>query len=136
MRNISFALTTDQFMARTKTVTRRLGWAKLKPGDVLMACRKCMGLKPGEKIERLGKIRVVSARREQLRILTDYTEYGFAECLREGFDTGHECGWPSFFVEFFCRSHSGCTPETVVTRIEYEYLEPAGTQRDPLATPP
>lgn len=25
-RNISFALTTPQFIARTKTVTRRMGW--------------------------------------------------------------------------------------------------------------
>lgn len=58
-RNISFALTTEQIRNRTKTVTRRLGWKNLKVGQVLNACVKCMGLKPGEQIQRLGQIRVV-----------------------------------------------------------------------------
>ena len=35
MRRMSFALTTDQILSQTKTVTRRFGWEKLKPGDVL-----------------------------------------------------------------------------------------------------
>ncbi len=48
MRNISFSLTERQFMDKSKTVTRRLGWKFLKPGDRLMGCRKCMGLKPGD----------------------------------------------------------------------------------------
>jgi hypothetical protein len=121
-RNISFAMTTEQFKARTKTVTRRLGWANLGPGDVLMGCRKCMGLKPGQKIERLGKIRVKSVRREKLRAMTDDVDYGFRECRAEGFGDHADLCWPSYFVEFFCNSHKGCTPETVVTRIEYEYL--------------
>ena len=56
-RNMSFALTTEQFLNRTKTVTRRKGWRFLKPGDVVMGCKKCMGLKPGEQLERLGLIR-------------------------------------------------------------------------------
>ncbi len=47
MKNISFALTTKQFLDGSKTVTRRLGWANLKPGEILMACEKCMGLGPG-----------------------------------------------------------------------------------------
>ena len=42
-------LTKEQILARTKTVTRRLGWWFLKPGDVVWACEKCMGLKKGEK---------------------------------------------------------------------------------------
>jgi hypothetical protein len=121
MRNISFALTTEQFKA-TKTVTRRLGWLMLKPGDVLMACRKCQGLKPGQKIERLGTIRVVSVRREKLSAMTDDIDYGFAECALEGFPLPHPWGWPTYFVEMFCNSHKDCAPETVVTRIEYEYL--------------
>lgn len=118
MRNISFALTTEQFKARTKTVTRRLGWAKLGPGDVLMGCVKCMGLKPGQKIERLGKIRVVAVRREFLSDMLADSAYGRRECQREGFPRMRA----DEFIEMFCRSHSGCTPETVVTRIEYEYL--------------
>lgn len=65
-RNISFALTTEQFRNRTKTVTRRAGWKFLKAGDILNGCVKCMGLRPGEKIERLGQIRVVDVRRADI----------------------------------------------------------------------
>lgn len=65
MRNMSFALTTDQFLAGTKTVTRRLGWKFLKPGDRVMACEKCMGLRKGEKIRRLGEIEIVSVKRDR-----------------------------------------------------------------------
>jgi hypothetical protein len=53
MRNISFSLTEEQFLDGSKDITRRLGWANLKPGDRLMGCRKCMGLRPGESIVRL-----------------------------------------------------------------------------------
>lgn len=47
MRIMSFALTEQQLMDGTKTVTRRVGWANLKPGDRLTAVRKAMGLKKG-----------------------------------------------------------------------------------------
>lgn len=46
-RNMSFTLTIEQMRARTKTVTRRKGWAFLKPGDLVWAVVKGMGLKPG-----------------------------------------------------------------------------------------
>jgi hypothetical protein len=58
-RNMSFALTTDQIRNRTKTVTRRRGWANLKPGEEFWAVVKAMGLKPGEKIERIALLRCV-----------------------------------------------------------------------------
>lgn len=122
-RNISFALTTAQFKARTKTVTRRIGWLNLKVGDVLCGVKKSQGLKPGEKVERLGMIRIVSVRREPLRRLTEDVDYGFAETAREGFPTATALHWPSAFVSFFCASHKGCTPDSEVTRIEYEFIE-------------
>lgn len=59
-RNMSFMLTTEQIEARTKTVTRRMGFPDMTPAE---------------------------------------------------------------FVEFFCASHAGCTPETEVNRIEFEYLD-------------
>ena len=110
-RNISFAHTTPQFLARTKTVTRRSGWAWLEPGTVLMGCRKCRGLKPGEPLERLGRIRVVSVRREPLAAVTA------ADVVREGYPGMS----PAEFVRVYC-SQMGCAPDAVVTRIEYEYL--------------
>jgi hypothetical protein len=118
MRNISFSMTTEQFKARTKTVTRRLGWESVKAGDVLMACEKCQGLKKGEKIKPLGKIRVTDARRENLDYLLSSPAYGDAECGREGFP--HLS--PAEFIEMFCFANRPCEPHWRVTRIEYEYL--------------
>ena len=119
MRNISFALTTDQIRAGTKIVTRRMGWLNLAPGTLLQPVRKGMGLKPGEKIERLrGPIRVTSVRRESLRRMLDEPRYGQLDCFYEGFPDYT----PASFIDMFCRSHKGCTPDSVVTRIEFEYL--------------
>jgi len=111
-RNISFALTTEQFINRTKTVTRRLGWDFLKAGDVLCAVEKGMGLKKGEKVRRLGLIEVVSAWPEPLEAITaeDVVREGFPEMTSEN------------FVEFFCR-HNQVDPSTIVNRIEFKYLD-------------
>lgn len=123
MRNISFSLTTPQFRARTKTVTRRMGWQHIKAGDVLMGVEKGMGLKPGEQIVRLGAIRIIDVRGEPLRRMTDNIDYGFDECVKEGFGEHPTLCWPSAFVQFFCGTHKGCTPETVITRIAFEYVD-------------
>lgn len=110
-RGMSFALTTEQIRNRTKTVTRRLGWANLQAGTVLHACVKCMGLRPGEKVERIAQIRVIAVTREELQLCTD------SDAAREGFPemTGAE------FVAMFCR-HMRVRPDTIVTRIEFEYV--------------
>lgn len=122
MRNISFMLTKDQIVNRSKTVTRRLGWWKLKPGDVIRGVEKGMGLKAGEKVKPLATVRVVSVRPEPLKAMTDDADYGFIECELEGFGEHATLKFPSEFVSFFCNSHRGCTPETVINRIEFEYL--------------
>lgn len=124
-RNISFSMTTPQFLDGTKDVTRRLGWANLKAGDTLRAVKKCMGLKKGEKMEPLGMIRVVSARQELLERMTRDPEYGLAECRREGFPAMV----PSEFVEFFCRGHTGAFLLRTITRIEFEKID------DPMQSP-
>ena len=118
MRNMSFALTTAQMIAGTKTVTRRMGWKHLKAGELVQPVRKCMGLKPGEKIERLrGPIRIVSVRRENLWKMWLELEYGDEECRREGFPELT----PLDFIDMFCASHKGCTRGSEVTRIEFTY---------------
>jgi hypothetical protein len=114
MRNMSFMLTTQQILDRSKTVTRRVGWLSLKPGALLRAVEKGMGLKKGEHVVELGAIRVVDVRREPLcAMLAD-------DCAREGFPemTVDE------FVAMFCRTHKGCTPYTRITRIEFEHVDP------------
>lgn len=115
MRNMSFALTTDQIRERSKTVTRRLGWLCLRNGDLVQAVKKCMGLKPGQKLERLCVIRVVGVTRVPLCAITP------EDCAREGFPDMT----PAEFVGFFCRTHKGCTPDSIVTRIEFTYPQSA-----------
>jgi hypothetical protein len=109
--NISFHLTTPQFKARTKFVTRRLGWEKLVAGKILQAVEKGQGLKKGEKVKTLGNIIVLNVRREPLNAITK------EDVILEGFPdmTTDE------FIEFFCRANK-CEPDTEVTRIEFGYL--------------
>jgi len=122
VRNMSFALTTAQILDGTKDVTRRLGWVFLKPGDLIRPVRKCMGLRPGEKLDVLrDPLRIVDVRREPLQMMTDDIEYGFEEVRREGFAGHPEYHWPSTWVAMFCATHKGCTPATVITRIEFAY---------------
>lgn len=127
MRAMSFMLTTPQMRAETKTVTRRVGWTNLKPGDRIKAVEKGMGLKKGERQVVIGVIEVVSIRLEALEILPNSRmtslgpDYGDQECVKEGFPELS----PSEFVTMFCASHKGCTPETIVTRIEFKHVEGA-----------
>jgi hypothetical protein len=112
-RNISFSMTADKIRDRTKTVTRRLGWTFLKPGTVLNACVKCMGLRKGEKIERICQIKVVSVRREFLY------QIGLED------DGVAKEGYPEMRPIEFIRKFSdamNCHSRTRVTRIEFEYV--------------
>lgn len=118
MRNISFSLTTEKVWRKEKDVTRRLNWLKLKVGDQLQGCKKCMGLRKDEPLVYIHKIEVVSIKREPLRALIQDYAYGMAECRREGFPEMT----PEAFILFFCKSHKGCTVDTPLTRIEFKYL--------------
>lgn len=122
MRNISFSLTTPQFLAGTKDVTRRMGWTFLKVGDEICAIEKGQGLGKGGKVKRLGVIRVVNVRREPLNQICADLTYGYSECRREGFPPPHHESDPGNFVEFFCDTHRGCYPNKVITRIEFVKL--------------
>ena len=112
-RLMAVSLTEPQVRNRTKTVTRRAGWRMLRAGDQLTLCRKVMGRKAGEPLERITAVKVVSVRREALDAITA------ADVAAEGFPQ-----WtPAEFVAFFCRTHRGCHPGTEITRIEWRYLD-------------
>jgi hypothetical protein len=108
---MSVALTAAAVRARTKTVTRRAGWLMLQPGDQLTLCPKVRGRRAGEALERIVIVDVTSVRRERLDTITP------ADVVAEGFPDMT----PAEFVEFFCNSHQGVTPESEVTRIEWAY---------------
>lgn len=116
MRRMSFSLTTEQMHARTKDVTRRVGWANLAPGTELLAVEKAMGLKKGERAVAIGPIRVVSVRRERLDELVRPGAYGEEEMRREGFP-GLD---PQMFIIRYFLEH--IEPDQLVTRIEFEHL--------------
>ncbi len=109
--NISFFYTKTQVLNRTKTITRRLGWKNLKPGKVLDACEKCQGLKKGEKINKLCKIRVVDVRRERLHTITPN------DVILEGFPDMSVAKFVTMFM-----NNMRCKYNTFVNRIEFEYI--------------
>jgi hypothetical protein len=116
---MSFSMTPDAIRNRTKTVTRRQAWWHLKPGTLLCAVEKAQGLRKGEKVVRLGVIRVL---RVDWEPLDTFFEYGSEECAREGFPELT----PNGFIDMFCRAN-GFDPNLShlawVNRIEFEYVD-------------
>ena len=117
---MSVAFTEQAVRDRIKTVTRRKGWWEdkngrriLKPGDRITLCRKVMGRKPGEPLERICEVEVVSIRRESLAAI-DY-----AEVCCEGFP-GMQ---PSEFIRRYFEEAQGMSSADMVTRIEWRYLD-------------
>lgn len=109
---MSFALTTAQIRARTKTVTRRTGWTFLKPGDLVQPVVKAQGLKKGERVEKIGApVRIVAVDRVRLGSITPQDVH------REGFP-----GWTTReFVALFKSANPGTRVDSIVTRIQFEY---------------
>ena len=111
-QNMSFSMTTEQFRARTKDVTRRFAWWDLKPGDIVQGVEQRMGLKRGQKVKPLGLIEIVSTRLEPLNAITP------DDVVREGF-----ADWtPEQFVDMLVKHHR-VAPDATVNRIEYRYLD-------------
>ena len=77
-----------------------------------MAVEKCMGLKKGEKHKVLGRIEVVSVRKESLWDITN------EDVVKEGFPHMRR----GDFIDMF-RSAMRCEMTAVVTRIEFRKLE-------------
>ena len=70
-----------------------------------------MGLKKGEKVKKICLIRIVATRPEPLTALTQ------EECAKEGFPDMT----PQQFIKMFCELNR-CKLDTIVNRIEFEYL--------------
>lgn len=130
MRNMSFMLTTKQFLDGSKDVTRRTGWANLKAGDHFSAVEKSQGLKKGEKVNYLGQCICISNTEERLSDIISkpmrddsITPRGIGrrECEREGFPflSAKE------FVDMFCKEMK-CQPTAKVHRIVFERVHVNG----------
>lgn len=116
---MSFMLTIHGFRSRRKTVTRRLGWWELKPGDRVMGCEKCQGRRAGEPLVRMGEIEIVSAVTERLDALSTRP---IAEALEELRKEDFPNLTVPEFIDMFCGSHTGCRPHTEINRIEFRYV--------------
>jgi len=119
MRNMSFRFTMPQLLQGTKTVTRRLGWKFLKPGDWVCAVRQSRGLNRGQQVRRLGLLKVLWNDPVRLDSIT------VDDCAREGF--GHMK--PAEFVSYFC-DRMRCTPDQIVQRIEFEFYPYSGNEKE------
>jgi hypothetical protein len=116
MRLMSFALTTEQFQARTKTVTRRLGWDNLKVGELLCGVKKGQGIRKGGHVERLHVIQCVGHWRERLRRVR-IPSYGRDQLIAEGFPNLDAAA----FIKMFCK-HNHCTPDTWINVIQFRHF--------------
>lgn len=106
-RLMSVAMTADAVIERRKTVTRR---------------RKVQGRKPGEPLDRLAEVEVVSVRREPLALLVTCDPQEAAdEMEREGFPGMV----PWRFVNRYFIDAQHIYPEDEITRIEWRYLDGA-----------
>ena len=131
IKNMSFMLTTKQFVDGDKDVTRRLGWTTLQPGEHFSAVEKSQGLRKGEKVKYLGQCVCVSNTPEPLTEIIKRPVrpdqvfvggYGETEMSREGFPNLTAHG----FVEMFCL-HMKCTPKDTVNRIVFRRWNGNGT---------
>jgi hypothetical protein len=117
---MSVAYTEAAVRERRKTVTRRLGWLFAKPGDRITLCRKVMGRKRGEPLDRIAEVEIVSVGRERL------DDIGPGDIVREGFATS--AGYTADrerFIDLF--RNFGAGPGTIVTRIEWRYVDESAT---------
>lgn len=110
-RNMSFQKTKRQMYERTKFVTRRLGWAGLRPGEIINAAEQCQGLKRGSRITIICQIRILEVRSEQLSMMTK------AECVLEGFPEMEPVEFVKMFAEF-----NRCDENAPVNRIAFEFI--------------
>ena len=110
MRRMSFALTTPAVRARSKFVTRRVGWLFATAGTRVLAVDK-LRIKSAEL---LAVIEVVNVRREPLNAIESEGPNG---TRLEGLPDLT----PSEFVDMLCAA-GGMKPGDLVTRIEFKYV--------------
>jgi hypothetical protein len=128
---MSVSHTTQAVIERRKTVTRRLGWKFLKPGDRLTLCRKVQGRRRRdgtvEPLERLAEVEIANIAIMPLDL--SFISYP-GDIEREGvsveeWDRYRYDPWAPLdlaWIKWFAAT-MGCEPATQITRIEWRYLD-------------
>lgn len=151
---MSVTLTKQAVYDRVKTETRRTGWLFAAPGQTITLCEKVMGRKKGDPLVRICDVLIHTVKRERLDAICDrdVAAEGFSEadllpyhdpeferpphctcparpgermigCRRHGHFAQ---GWLSrAFVRYFVM-HMGVAPSTIVTVIQWRYLDGEG----------
>ena len=124
---MSVAFTEAAVRDRTKTVTRRKGWWEdkngrrmVKPGDRLTLCRKVMGRKNGEPLERVAEVEVIHVQRHALSDLLAADPQEAREEMRNEGVPGMD---PAEFIRRYFVEAQGMDVGDFVTRIEWRYLD-------------
>ncbi len=119
-RLMSVAFTEQAVRRREKIVTRRAGWwldrrgrRILRTGDRITLCRKVMGRRPGEPLERICDVEIVSVRREPLNQAGRGRELELEGCGQMTFT--------EFAAAYF--NPQGIAAGDLVTRIQWRYLD-------------
>ena len=133
---MSFSHTAEQIINRTKTVTRRLGWRMLRPGQRVWAVEKAMGLRKGEKVKRLALLEIVSVTREPVGDILARCYERPDEIAKEGFPDMGETTFLMLFAKInnlrgaivfdLTKNppHFGARWENLeITRIEFKYVD-------------
>ena len=110
--NVSFALTTQQILDETKTVTRRSGKRQYKAGQLIQAVNKAMGFKKGEHPVKLKLLEVTNVCYEPLDeiTVTDLKHEGFPDMTKRQ------------FIDMYCKANK-VTPNSIVQVIEFRYVK-------------
>lgn len=108
-RLMAVSATVPQVEARTKTVTRRVGWQFLHPGAQLVLVDR--NPRTGQPYRRLATVEVVSVARVPLWLIDE------RDVAREGFPAWH----PETFIRWYAKQFD-IDRHDPVTRIEWTYL--------------
>jgi hypothetical protein len=121
-----FSRTASQILDRSQTVTRRVGWRFLEPGDLVQAIEARPGSDGARAVRPLAVLRIRDVRVERLSRLISDPAYAEDELPREGFP----CWSRDEFVTTFCRTHRLKTVDVDITRLEFEHVAPDLTTND------
>lgn len=115
--NMAFSKTIVPMREFRKTVTRRYGWHKAKPAQIVMAIEKGQGIAKGERVVPICEIQLLTPRWERADLMVTDLEYGERECVLEGFPELS----PKEFVEMLCDFNKK-RPDELVHRLEFRHL--------------
>lgn len=117
MSNMAFSKSIQAMREFRKTVTRRYGWANVKPAQIVQAVEKGQGIPRGEHVVPIHEIQLLTPRWERADLMITDQAYGEREVILEGFPELS----PKEFVQMLCEMNKK-RPDELVHRLEFRHL--------------